>query len=299
MKYPKPALTFHEQFGLLASRGLAVPDPERAMRWLRHVSYFRLSAYFLPFKSGENFKPGTTFDRVAGLYIFDRKLRLILLDAIERIEVALRTALTYEIAHRHGPFGYADPANFGSRFGHRALMSEIYEAEVTSKETFVTHYRSKYREERYLPLWMASELLSFGWMSRLYGACHPQIKRKIAGKFNVHDGQFASWLHSLSYVRNVCAHHSRLWNRELAIRPSLPRTSAGWPYPVPSADRLYCILVIVRHLLLQTSPKCKWCERLFALLDCHPEVDLKAMHFPDSWRSLAPWTPLAAGVTAN
>ena len=125
MKYPKPALTFHEQFGLLASRGLAVPDPERAMRWLRHVSYFRLSAYFLPFKSGENFKPGTTFDRVAGLYIFDRKLRLILLDAIERIEVALRTALTYEIAHRHGPFGYADAANFGSRFGHRTLMSRF------------------------------------------------------------------------------------------------------------------------------------------------------------------------------
>jgi abortive infection bacteriophage resistance protein len=299
MNYNKPSLTFHEQLALIMGRGLAIPDPDRAMRWLRHVSYYRLSAYFLPFKCGEHFAPGVSFDSVAGLYIFDRKLRLILLDAIERIEVALRTALTYEIAHRYGPFGYTDPRNFDSRFGHDDLMSEVFEAEATSKETFVTHYRKKYRAERHLPIWMTSELLSFGWLSRIYGACHPQIKRKIAGKFSVQDAQFASWLHSLSYVRNVCAHHSRLWNRELAIRPSLPRPSAGWPYHVPSADRLYCVLVIIRHLLLQISPRCKWSDRLFALLDGHPEMDLKSMHFPDAWRSSAPWAAPTRSATSS
>ena len=77
MHYDKPALTFEEQLELLRQRGLEVADPERAIRWLRHVSYYRLSAYCLPFKEGEAFRPGTDFDDVAGLYIFDRKLRLL------------------------------------------------------------------------------------------------------------------------------------------------------------------------------------------------------------------------------
>lgn len=292
MKYTKPALTFIEQRDLLLGRALTIPDPERALRWLKHVSYYRLSAYFLPFKEAENFKAGTTFDQVAGLYIFDRKLRLILLDAIERIEVSLRTALTYELAHKFGPFGYADPKSFAPQFDHTELMNELRESEAESKETFVGHYRTKYDDEDLLPIWMATELLSFGWMSRIYRACDPHIKRKIAGRFNVQDWQFASWMHSISYVRNVCAHHSRLWNREMAIKPSIPRVSAGWPYHVPSADRLYCILVIIRHLLLRTNPKCQWCERLFALLDKHPEVDLNAMHFPANWRATPPWSAL-------
>ena len=146
-------------------------------------------------------------------------------------------------------------------------------------------------EEDCLPIWMASELLSFGWMSRIYGACHPLIKRKIAGRFNVQDWQLGSWLHTLSYIRNVCAHHSRLWNREIAIKPAIPRTSPAWPYLVPSADRLYCVLVIVRHCLLQISPRCGWRDHLFGLFDRHPEVDLGAMHFPANWRASPPWAP--------
>jgi len=289
MKYEKPALTIEQQFDLLESRGLLISDRLRATRWLKHVSYYRLSAYLLPFKTGEVFKPGTTFDQIAGLYIFDRKLRLILLDGIERIEVALRTALTYELAHAHGPFGYADRRNFNPKFDHHYLMSELNQAEIDSRETFVAHFRRKYTCEKNLPIWMASELLSFGCISRLYGACAPAIKRKIANRFSVQDWQFASWLHTLSYVRNVCAHHSRLWNRELAVKPSIPKPSKAWPYQVPGTERLYCVLAIVRHCLIVTTPRCQWRERLFALLDNHPEVDLSAMRFPLQWRTIPPW----------
>ena len=102
MYYTKPALSFDEQLDLLRQRGLAIPDADRATRWLQKVSYYRLSAYCLPFKDGETFRAGTDFNDVAGLYIFDRKLRLLMLDAIERIEVAIRTAITYEIAHAFG-----------------------------------------------------------------------------------------------------------------------------------------------------------------------------------------------------
>lgn len=246
MQYNKPALTFDEQHDLLAGRGLCMPDRLRTMRWLKHISYYRLSAYFLPFKTGEQFAAGASFDQVAGLYIFDRKLRLVLLDAM---------------------------------------------AERISRETFVGHFRARYRDEPHLPLWMASELMSFGRLSRMFKACHPDIKKVFARRLDVADVTIvSSWLHTLNYVRNVCAHHSRLWNRELAVKPILPRRSPAWPYPLVGADRLYCVLVIIRHALLRAWPQCRWRERLFELIDRHPEVDLSAMQFPENWRNLPPWT---------
>jgi abortive infection bacteriophage resistance protein len=289
MKYPKPALTFDEQHDLLIQRGLTIPDRLRALRWLKHVSYYRLSACFRPFKDGEKFKAGTTFDQIAGLYIFDRKLRLILIDAIERIEVALRTDLTYGISHRFGPFGYVDPGNFAPNFNHAFFMAELCQVEGDSRETFISHYRGKYKSEKHLPFWMASELLSFGSLSRLFKASHPEIKKSFARKLNVPDTLVPSWLHSLSYIRNVCAHHCRLWNREMAVKPALPKVTPAWPYKIPGNDRLYCLLVIIRHILMRIWPQCKWRERLFELFDRHPEIDLSAMQFPENWRTLPPW----------
>jgi abortive infection bacteriophage resistance protein len=131
--------------------------------------------------------------------------------------------------------------------------------------------------------------MSFGSLSRLYKACHPDIKRGISRRIDINDVQFSSWLHSLSYIRNVCAHHSRLWNREIAVKPSLPRPSPAWPYRVPSTDRLYCILVILRHCLVRLSPQCKWRDRLISLFDSHPQIDMRSMHFPENWRASPPW----------
>src|SRR5687767_3304096 len=112
MHYNKPALSFEAQITQLEERGLIIEDHDRARRWLSRVSYYRLSAYFLPFKvqGQDRFQEGASLGQICDLYNFDRRLRLLLLDAIERIEVALRTALTYEIAHRYGPFGHTDPA---------------------------------------------------------------------------------------------------------------------------------------------------------------------------------------------
>ena len=169
MDYKKPHLNYSQQLLLLKERGLSVDDNERALRWLQRVSYYRLSAYFLPFKDGENFRPASTFNDVVGLYIFDRKLRLLVLDAIERIEVALRTAITYEISSRYGPFGHTNPENFAPSLNHsdfmKKLMDETKRAE--KNETFVIHFRKKYKEQTHLPVWMATELLSFGSISML------------------------------------------------------------------------------------------------------------------------------------
>jgi len=289
MDYLKQALSFSDQLAQLQQRGLHVDHRDRALHWLRRVSYYRLSAYFLPFKDGESFHPGTEFNDIAGLYIFDRKLRLLLLDAIERIEVAIRTSITYEISHAYGPFGHTDPANFSPSFNHSKFMDELAAEEGRAKETFVTHFRVKYTAEPHLPVWMATELLSFGTISLLYKALAPAIKSRIAGEFGVSDRHLASWLHALSYIRNVCAHHKRLWNRQLAIKPQLPSRSLSWPHNIPDNGRLYCVLVVLQHLLLVVSPRCQWRNRLFNLFDSHPNVPLEAMRIPQDWRSRAVW----------
>lgn len=289
MHYTKPALTFDEQMDLLRQRGLAIPDAVRATRWLQKVSYYRLSAYCLPFKDGENFRAGTDFNDVAGLYIFDRKLRLLVLDAIERIEVAIRTAITYEIAHAYGAFGHTDPANFAPSFEHGRFMDELGVEERRAKETFAGHFRKKYTSEPHLPVWMATELLSFGTVSKLYAALAPALKQKIAAEYGVDEQFLRSWLHALTYLRNVCAHHKRLWNRQFAIRPRFPSRSLAWPHQVPDNGRLYGMLVVLRHMLLVASPGCQWRERLWALLDTHPAVPLDAMKIPVDWRGRHLW----------
>lgn len=289
MRYPKGALSFSDQVAQLRERGLLVPDSDRALHWLQRVSYYRLSAYFLPFKDGECFRPETKFNDVAGLYIFDSKLRLIVLDAIERIEVALRTSITYEIGHAYGPFGHTDSLNFAPGFNHGKFMAELESEERRGKETFATHFRGKYAEEPHLPVWMATELLSFGTISMLYKSMTPAIKSRIAAEFGATDRHAASWIHALSYVRNVCAHHKRLWNRQLAIKPQLPSRSLSWPHVLESNERLYCILVIVQHMLKRSSPHCHWRDRLFQLFDEHHDVPLSSMQIPSDWRGRVIW----------
>lgn len=289
MRYLKPALTFDQQLDLLRQRGLTVRDPARALRWLQSVSYYRLSAYCLPLKDGERFCPETDFNDIAGLYIFDRKLRLLVLDAIERIEVSIRTSVTYEIGHAYGAFGHTDPTNFVPGFDHSRFMSELLDEERRARETFALHFRQQYAEEPHLPVWMATELLSFGTISRLYQSLDPKLRQHIAAPYAV-DAQFlVSWLHTLTYVRNVCAHHKRLWNRQLAIKPRFPSRSLAWPHQVPDNGRLYAVLVVLRHMMKLNSPNSKWVERLHDLLAAHSTAPQSAMGFPGGWQKLTTW----------
>lgn len=285
MQYTKSALTFDEQLHLIRQRGLTVSDPSRAALWLRKISYFRLSANFLPFKDGEQFRPGVDFNDVAGLYIFDRKLRLLVMDAIERAEVAIRTAVTHEVAHAYGPFGHTSPTNFAPTYDHARFMTELATEEQRTREAFVEHFRQKYRSEPHLPAWMATELLSFGTVSKLYRALAPGLKGNIAAPFGVQDKILGSWLHALSHVRNICAHHGRLWNRGFGVRPTLLSRSLTWPHVIPNSGRVYCTLVILRHMLRIVAPKCNWRTRLFELFDAHPAVSLDAMGIPGDWRT--------------
>ena len=165
-------------------------------------------------------------------------------------------------------------------------MKILRREEGRSTEVFIGHYRSKYTSEADLPVWMATELISFGALSKMYEHLRSSLRKKIAREFNQPQPVFVSWLHALAAIRNVCAHHSRLWNRELAVKPELP---VEWKASGISNDRFYVIALIIQTLLADIGPDSRWGERLKALFNAHPTVNLRAMQFPANWQSRPPW----------
>jgi abortive infection bacteriophage resistance protein len=154
MRYGNPPLLYDDQLTLLVSRGLVCPDTDRALQCLKRIGYYRLSAYFIPFREAgtDHFRSGTTLDQVVDLYKFDGGLRLLTLQAIDRIEVGIRAAITYHLAHELGSFGYADAANFDRQYDHAGLMRGLQREEQKTSEVFVRHYRVKYTSESVLPV---------------------------------------------------------------------------------------------------------------------------------------------------
>jgi abortive infection bacteriophage resistance protein len=300
MKYAKPALTIEQQVQLLQSRGL-VGDPARMASRLREVSYYRLAGYTFPFRdSNDMFQAGTSFDLVWDHYVFDRQLRLLVLDAIERVEVSVRTRLAYELAHRRGPFALWDTASTLSmpptdRIDLLAKVRE--EVRRNEKEAFLQHFFQKYGDVHTdPPIWMLAEVLSFGVVVRLVDKIERPVRDSITRAYGVPDTVLISWLRALNFVRNVCAHHGRLWNRVLSYRVLLPndRKYPAWHRPVliPN-DRLFTIATLLHHLLRVVSPGSTWGTRFLGLLAAHPFVSAHAMGFPEDWMK----SPLWKGAT--
>lgn len=288
LKYTKPALTYDEQLSLLESRGLDVPDRELAIRWLSRVSYYRFSAYLYTYRiaGSDQYRPGTNFTDIANLYNFDRQLRLLMLDAIERIEVWLRCALTYELAHTCGAFGYLRKSSFKKGFDHQLFRRTLSNEHRRSKEPFVQHYRDKYKGENHLPIWMATELLTFGTLSMLYSALPLDSKRRVAITVNVKDNVLGNWLQSIAYMRNLCAHHGRLWNRKLSTSPKLLK---GGDSRGVEPNKLYAGLLVFQYLLFKTAPNSTWSQRTAEFIRSNPQIDVRQMGFPADWQIRSPF----------
>jgi abortive infection bacteriophage resistance protein len=222
--YSKQPLSYSEQLDLLASRGLIIVDRVNAENFLKQVHYYRLSAYCLPFEAARHkFNPGATFVQIQQLYEFDRQLRSLIDEALEVIEVSFRSAFSYYLAQKYGLYAHEEPERFYSGFDHSGWVLKIHEEAERSKETFIIHYRSKYEGFPRLPIWIAVEVMSFGSLSMLYHNLLRNEQVGLAEMLGFHSKILSSWLHTSTYVRNICAHHSRLWNRELAIAMIVPK----------------------------------------------------------------------------
>jgi abortive infection bacteriophage resistance protein len=299
MKYNKPPLSFEEQAQLLLDRGLIVSDKEKVVRRLSVVNYYRLSAYWYPFNrinpvSGdEYFVSGTTFEMIWRRYTFDRRLRLLVMDAIEHLEVGiLRTRMVEQFTLQHGSFGYCNSVNFDPKLNHARLMHEVDSDVKRSREEFVQRFRGKYTSEPHLPLWMTAEVMTFGQLFTFFRYLHRAEKKRLAQAFDLYPPVLESWLHTLLFTRNACAHHARLWNRAIPIRPMLPniRHQSEWHEPVKIDNtRVFAILTILKYLLSYITPQTDWGGNLINLLDEYNEIPIKQMGFPQNWQEIPFW----------
>lgn len=294
MKFAKPSLTLEQQVSLLLSRGM-IGDPAKMSERLAMVNYYRLSAYWHTFREsdGDRFIAGTSFDAVWERYVFDRELRLLVMDAVERLEVAVRARLAYAHAHVNGPFGYAeDPkALFERDGGKRAdFLRKLDEEIKRSHELFVAHFLRKYgKDHQHLPVWVIAEVLSFGGVLSFYRGSRHAVRKEVADFFGVADTVFESWLLMMNAVRNICAHHGRLWNRQIGLKPKLPRTSE-WQQPVAiPQDRTFAVLTILAYCMHRIAPGSTWAGRVAPLFAAHPGVPMRQVGFPNEWADSPIW----------
>jgi len=321
--YAKQALTVEQQADQLITRGL-VADRNELIGRLTSVNYYRLSGYLHPFRSrdaagrlSDSFAPGATLDIVWRRYNFDRRLRILLLDAIERIEVAVRTRFVYHFVQAHGPFGHLDSSNLPGfkkrplwkrcvrnfklllglkgveREKHCIWLAKLFNEKRRASDTFVKHFDSKYGPEHdHLPLWMACELMTCETAMQLAYSVAPDIVKLAAADFGFPDQQLLSWTKAIFTLRNSCAHHARIWNRAFGVKPSVPGKNKNpkW-HIVPgfANDRVGLMLTVCHFWLGKVNPTTRWKSRLFDLFDEYPEIPVAEMGIPPNWRTHPLW----------
>ncbi|HTN71861.1 MAG TPA: Abi family protein [Methylomirabilota bacterium] len=316
--FSKPYLPVPAQIALLKGRGLTITDDARATAALERIGYYRLSGYWYPLRTStltnpgnvravqDDFRPGSEFGQVVDLYVFDKKLRLLTLDAIERVEVALRTDIALLLG-QHSPVAHRDPAFLHGKFtktplrgktvtGHQVWLDRLDETTAKSREEFVEHFRLTYSTP--LPIWMAVELWDFGMLSHFLAGMRHQDQTTLAAKYGLPRPELLTgWVRSINFARNLCAHHSRLWNRPLVDQPPLPRKGEVVLLDHMAADlhlqkRYYAVAAVLRYLLRFINPTTTWANRLSELvvtLPAAPGISPRHMGFPKNWSDLPLW----------
>jgi len=284
--YRKPALSPTALLSHLQGRGLLIPDPVRALQVLEYVGYYRLLIYMRSLQvpgSPKLFASGVTFDDVLSLYEFDRQLRLLCLDGIERVEVALRAAIVSQVAVPHGSHFYLDYRAFEKA----EYYVEFFNVATKVRNQGIDHYRAKYDHPPFPPIWAIMEALTYGQLSHLFSRLALPHRKQIALRFGFDESVLVSWFRSLNVLRNMCAHHNRLWNFPLLV--DKPKAAKRLKDELAATDRFYARAVVLSTLLDTTGHGDEWRRRLVMLLARYPIVETGSMGFPADWRSRSLW----------
>ncbi len=291
--YNKPRISSAQELQKLKDLGLIVDDETLALHKLQHYNYYRLAAYWIPFQlnsESREFRPGTTFDDILRVYNLDRRLRLIVLDAIERIEVSVRAQWANKLTDMHGTHAHLDNTIVKdvSRWNdNKSLLTREVDR---SEDFFITHFKRKYSDEL-PPITVVCEVISLGLLSKWYSNLKPlRTRRAIADVYELGESVLESWLHHLTIIRNISAHHSRLWNKNFGH--VMPRHTRKKPKKLTGEfttnPHIYNSLLILLHMLDVLEVGVQWRKRLVELLIEHEDC-LPKMGFPEGWKNKEIW----------
>lgn len=316
-RFTKPYLTVEQQLEKVQGRGLVVNDRDYAIHSLKNIGYYRLSGYWYPARKNQiianpngkdivikldEFNNGTTFSSIIDIYSYDKKLRMLFLEVLEIIESAIKTDIALHLG-KYDPWAYRDISYFNNYFTdvpedgiskHQEFIDKFDDAVEKSKYDFVIHFREKYSDP--LPIWAAVELWDFGTTAHVLNGLNNVDKMSISSKYNLPKPNILpSWIMSLNYIRNVCAHHSRLWNKPPVTQPSIPAEVDLLEHLVGNRyaqQRVYATMAVARYLQMIIAPDMEWSSELISLNESFPEfrgVHFKSTGFPDDWENLELW----------
>lgn len=289
----KPFKNFDEQLNKLKGRNLEIEkdNEEVAKSILMRINYYRFTAYLLPFKTDEDkYLIGTKFNTIYNIYEFDRKLRNITITLLEHIEISFRTYIAYTHSRKFGPDGYLDCKNFINKKDlktnkdfHSGFCSILKKSHESHKHRlFVMHHDEKY--EGIMPLWVATEILTFANISKLYSNLFPPEKSYIKNTFIKINVDFVeNWLEGLTGIRNACAHSHRIYNEQFMKIKILKRYAEH----LLDGRGFFVYVLAMKHLSLSDKEWNLFFIELQKLIDeYNSSIDLTLLGFPNNWKEI-------------
>ena len=295
----KPALTIVDQIALLKTRGMIFRNEAEAPHFLENISYYRLKGYWWDTQDdyhNHTFRPNTCFEDIVDRYNFDRHLRLILFDAIERIDVALRTKMIYHLSIRYGGLWYLDSSLFQNVLNHQHLVADLKKEFYRSHEIFIQDQRNRFPTHE-ADAWKIMEVASMGTLSKLYKNLSHQLPEKAAIAkgmgLNLHS-ELSSWLEAITYARNIVAHHSRLWSRTMVKRPveRINNPAGLWlSFPLSQAQtkKPFLIISCMLYLCNKVTPGHHIKKKILELINSNPSIPVYKIGFLNNWDRHSLW----------
>jgi abortive infection bacteriophage resistance protein len=302
---------------------MEITDVGAAAACLGRIGYYRLSGYWYSAREShrvissatgkpqliveDTFRPGTTFQQVMDLYVFDKRLRLLFLDAIERVEIALRVDIALLIGSR-SPWAHRDATQLHGNFTNNInplhgktdfekWLERLDETFDRSKDEFVKHFKQKYAGES-PPIWIAIEVWDFGMLSIFLSGMQIADRETLALKYGLPRHKLlTSWMRNLNNIRNMCAHHSRFWNRSPADQTAPPKRGEVEMLDhladnKSAQSRIYASAAVLQFLLRKINPSSSWGQRLAQLVATFPKSSVNGIGqagFPDGWEQFDLW----------
>ena len=297
MQYTKIPISLQDQIAKLKSRGLSFQNETEAIKHLSNISYYRLRAYTYPFQKNDDtnhpFIVPVAFEQIIELYVFDRELSQCIFAALEKIEIALRTQIIYHWAMKNGSHWQTDASLYRDSYKFASHINSLSNEVNRSHETFIEHYQKSYTNPIEPPSWMSLEVSSFGLLSQMFTnlkKCPEKVA--VAKHFGLNDVTILeNWFHCFSNIRNVCAHHGRLWNRRFTAHIKLP-TNPQYTFLTNSQIRpykLYAAICCMQYMLNTIVPTNGFKSHLVKLMENCPLAQEKEMGFPTDWKNEPLW----------